>query len=149
MRRWTFDLDKEVTHGQPASYWARPVSIDDGLEVIMWIRCLGGERLPTASYALRPNLNNFFFSPRREERPRFFVLWYRHASRRHTFDLDTEYTHGQRASCRARRANADGDLRNWTWIHVLGGERLIVMSSFFTQTPKMPIFLPSDMDRDF
>ena len=40
MRRWTFDLDIELTHGQPASYWARPVNTDDGLEVIMWIRCL-------------------------------------------------------------------------------------------------------------
>ena len=38
--------------------------IDDGHEVIMWIRCLGGERLPTASYTLRPNLNKLFFSPR-------------------------------------------------------------------------------------
>ena len=64
MRRWTFDLDIELTHGQPASCWARPVNIDDGLEAIMWIRCLGGERLPTASYALRPNLNKLFFSPR-------------------------------------------------------------------------------------
>ena len=50
----------------------RTVSVDDGLEVIMWIRCLGGARLPTASYALRPNLSNLFFSPRREERSRFF-----------------------------------------------------------------------------
>ena len=64
MRPWTFDLDIELAHGQPASCWARPVSIDDGLEVIMWIRCLGGERLPTASYALRPNLNKLFFSAR-------------------------------------------------------------------------------------
>ena len=64
MRRWTFDIDRELTHDRPASYWARPVSIDDGLEVIMWIRCLGDERLPTASYALRPNLDKLFFSPR-------------------------------------------------------------------------------------
>ena len=26
MRRWTFDLNIDLTHGQPASYWARPVN---------------------------------------------------------------------------------------------------------------------------
>ena len=72
MRRWTFDLDMELAHGQPASYWARPVSIDDGLEVIMWTRCVGGERLPTAAYALRTNLNKFFFCLR-EKRDREFL----------------------------------------------------------------------------
>ena len=64
MRRWTFDLDIKLTHGQTASYWARPVNIDDGLEVIMWTRCLGGDRFPTASHALRPNLNKLLFLPR-------------------------------------------------------------------------------------
>ena len=64
MRRWTFDLDIELTHGRPASYWARPVNVDDALEVIIWIRCLEGERLSTASNALRLNLNILFFSPR-------------------------------------------------------------------------------------
>ena len=34
--------------------------MDDGLEDMIWIRCLGGERLPTTSYALRPNLNKPF-----------------------------------------------------------------------------------------
>ena len=41
--------------------------IDDGLKVIMWIRCLGGERLPTASYALRPNLNKLFFASEKRD----------------------------------------------------------------------------------
>ena len=68
MRRWTFDLDIELGHGQPASYWARPVKKDDGLEVIMWIRCLRGERLPTASYARCPNLTNFFSCRRSSDR---------------------------------------------------------------------------------
>ena len=36
--------------------WARPVNVDDGLEDIRWIRGLGGEKLPAASYALLPNL---------------------------------------------------------------------------------------------
>ena len=97
MRRWTFDLDIELTHGQPASCWARPVNIDDGLEAIMWIRCLGGERLPTASYALRPNLNNLFLSPwRSSERSGidiFCRLFSTHKPTTHLLDLDTEYIH--------------------------------------------------------
>ena len=60
-RRQTFDFDIEPTHGQPASHRARPVNLDDGLDDIMWIRCLGGERLPTASHTVRPNLNKHFF----------------------------------------------------------------------------------------
>ena len=78
MRRRAFDLDiEQLTHGQPASYWARPVNIDDGLEVIIWIRCLGGERLPTASYALRPNLDKLFFSPRRSSERRGIEIFCR------------------------------------------------------------------------
>ena len=53
----------ELTHGQLALYWASPVNADDRFDVIMWIRCLGGERLPTASYALHPNVNKLFCSP--------------------------------------------------------------------------------------
>ena len=35
---------------QPTSFLAKGQwKIDDGVEDIMWIRCLGGERLPTAS----------------------------------------------------------------------------------------------------
>ena len=67
---------------------ARPVNIDDGLDVIMWIRCLGGERLPTASYALCPNLNKLFVSP--TEGWSFFVVCFLNTSRRYTFDLDIE-----------------------------------------------------------
>ena len=69
MRRWTFGLDIELVHGQPASCWARPVSIDGGLEVIMWIRCLRGERLPKACYLCsspKSAQTNFFASERRE-----------------------------------------------------------------------------------
>ena len=86
-RRQAFNLDIEPTHGQPASYRARPVTIDDGLEDIMWIRCLGDERLPTAFYALCPNLNKLLFSPR-EEGSRYFVVCFLHPSRRYTFDID-------------------------------------------------------------
>ena len=51
---------------------ARPVNIDDGPQSILWIRCLGDKRLPTASYALRPNLNFlFYFWP--SERDRDFL----------------------------------------------------------------------------
>ena len=49
-RRYAFDLDIEETHGQPGSYRARPVNADDGLDDIRWIRVLGGEKLPAASY---------------------------------------------------------------------------------------------------
>ena len=55
-RRYAFDLDRESTHGQHASCRARPVNVDDSLEGIRWIRGLGGEKLPAASYALLPNL---------------------------------------------------------------------------------------------
>ena len=43
-RRYIFHLDMGSTHGQPAPCLARPVNVDDGLEDIMWIRGLGGER---------------------------------------------------------------------------------------------------------
>ena len=55
--RQTFDLEIEPIHGHSSLCRARPVNIDVVLEDIMWIRGLGRERLPTASYALRPNLN--------------------------------------------------------------------------------------------
>ena len=55
-RRSTFDLDIESTHGKPATCRARPMNVNDGLEDIRWIRALGGERLPAASYALSLNL---------------------------------------------------------------------------------------------
>ena len=60
-RRQAFDLDIEATHGQPGSCRARPVNVDDGLEDIRWIRGLGGEKLPAASYALLPNLKKDLF----------------------------------------------------------------------------------------
>ena len=48
------------------------MDVDDDLEEFMQIRGLVGERLPTASYALRPNLNFlFYFWP--SERDRDFL----------------------------------------------------------------------------
>ena len=37
------------------------VNVDDGLEDIRWIRGLGGEKLPAASYALLSNLEKGVF----------------------------------------------------------------------------------------
>ena len=37
------------------------MNVDDGLEDIRWIRGLGGEKLPVASYALLPNLKKGLF----------------------------------------------------------------------------------------
>ena len=60
-RRQDFDLDIEATHGQPGSCRTRPVNVGDGFEDIGWIRGLGGEKLPAASYALLPNLKKGLF----------------------------------------------------------------------------------------
>jgi len=37
------------------------MNVDDDLEDIRWNRGLGGERLPTASYTLLPNLKKGLF----------------------------------------------------------------------------------------
>ena len=37
------------------------MNVDDGLQDIRWIRGLGGEKLPTASYVLLPNLKKGLF----------------------------------------------------------------------------------------
>ena len=97
--------------------------------------------MPAASYGLRPNLNKRSFSPT-EEGSRLFVACFLHTSRRYTFDLDKESTHGQPASCRARPVNVDDDLQNSMWIHGLGGERLPAMSYVrsFAQTFKNDYF---------
>ena len=55
-RRQAFDFDVQSTHGEPGSWRARPVNVNDGLENVRWIRGLGGEKLPVTSYALLPNL---------------------------------------------------------------------------------------------
>ena len=47
------------------------MNVDDGLENIRWIRGLGGEKLPAASYALLPNLKKGPFVP--SERDRVFL----------------------------------------------------------------------------
>ena len=70
----------ESTQGQSASYRARPVNVDDGLEDIRWIRGLRGERLPGASYALLPNLKkNTVFCHRRGST--IFVVCFVHTTR--------------------------------------------------------------------
>ena len=78
-RRQAFDLDIETTHGQPGSSRARPVNVDDGLEDIRWIRGLGGEKLPAASYTLLPNLKKCLFFAIREG-SRIFVACFLHSS---------------------------------------------------------------------
>ena len=37
------------------------MKVEDGLEYIRWIRGIGGEKVPAASYALLPNLRNSLF----------------------------------------------------------------------------------------
>ena len=51
------------------------MNVDDGLEDIRWIRGLG-ERLPSASYALLPNLKNGLFFAIREGSRTFVVCFY-------------------------------------------------------------------------
>ena len=78
-RRQAFDLDIEATHGQPGSCWASPVNVDDVFEDIWWIRGLGGEKLPAASYALLSNLKKgLFFAI--GEGSRNFVACFLHSS---------------------------------------------------------------------
>ena len=53
------------------------MNVDDGLEAIRWIRGLGGEMLPAASYALLPNLKKgLFFAI--AEGSRIFVVYFLH-----------------------------------------------------------------------
>ena len=55
------------------------MNVDDGLEDIRWIRGLGGEKLPAASYALLPNLKKgLFFAI--GEGSRIFVACFLHSS---------------------------------------------------------------------
>ena len=55
------------------------MNVDDGLEDIRWIRGLGGEKLPAASYALLPNpKNHLFFAI--GEGSRIFVACFLHSS---------------------------------------------------------------------
>ena len=104
--------------------------------------------MPTASCALRPNLNNLLFSPR-EEGSRFFFVCFLHTSRRYTFDLNIESTYGQPASCRARPVNID-DLQNSKRIDFLGGQRLPVMSyAFCPNLKKCLIFAIGEESRIF
>ena len=71
--------DIESTRGQAGSCRARPVNVDDDLEDIRWIRELGGEKLPAASYALLPNLKKgLFFAI--GEGSRNFVACFTHSS---------------------------------------------------------------------
>ena len=131
---------------QSAPCRARPVNIYDGLEDIMWIRGLRGERLPPASYALRPNLQKIlFFFP--SERDQDFSL---HTSGRQAFELDIESAHVQPASCQARPVDVDDDLEEFMQIRGLVGERLPTGS--YALRPNLNFlfyFWPSERDRDF
>ena len=71
--------DIESTRGQAGSCRARPVNVDDDLEDIRWIRELGGEKLPAASYALLPNLKKGLFFAIGEE-SRIFGACFLHSS---------------------------------------------------------------------
>ena len=86
-QRYAFDLDIEATHCQPGSCSARPVNVDDGLEDTRWIRGLGGEKLPAASYALLPNLKKGLFFAIGEE-SRIFVACFLHSSAQMCFVSD-------------------------------------------------------------
>ena len=44
------------------------MNVDDGLEDVRWIRGLGGEKLPAASYAPLPNLKKGYFLPSERDR---------------------------------------------------------------------------------
>ena len=151
MRRWTFDLDIKLAHGQPASYWARPVNTDDGLKVIMWIRCLGGERLPTASYALCPNLNKLFFSSGSSSERRIEIFCRLFSTYQPTTHLQSRY----KISPRSTRL-VSGKASEYRWrssnFHVdpwsKGRE---VARDVLRSLPKAENahLLPSEMDRDF
>ena len=55
------------------------MNVDDGLEDIRWIRGIGGEKLPAASYALLPNLKKgLLFAI--GEGSRIFVACFLHSS---------------------------------------------------------------------
>ena len=60
---------------------ARPVNVDDGLEDIRWMRGLGGEKLPAASYALLPNLKKGLFLPSERDREFLLPVFYTAASK--------------------------------------------------------------------
>ena len=55
------------------------MNVDDALEDIRWLRGIGGEKLPAASYALLPNMKKgLFFAI--EEGSRTFVACFLHCS---------------------------------------------------------------------
>ena len=61
IRRAHVTIDLRSRHReQPASCRARPMNVDD-LEDIRWIRVVGGERWPAASYTVLPNLKKDLF----------------------------------------------------------------------------------------
>ena len=88
------------------------------------------------------------FFPNYSKRNRLEILSYRryvensqHAdqqqlTRRSTFDLDIESTHGQPGSCRARPVNVDDGFENIRCIRGLGGETLPAGS--YALPPKNP-----------
>ena len=109
-RRWTFDLDIELS--QPASHWARPVNIDDGIEVITCIRCLGGERFAHGVLCSSPTPEQTFFSLRSSSERRgidtFCRLFSTHQptthlrSRYRINSRSTRFVSGKASQCRWR-----------------------------------------------
>ena len=70
-------------------------------------------------------------------------------TRRQTFDLDIEATHGQPGSCRARPVDVDGGLEDINWIRGLRGEKLPAASYALLPNLKKLYFWPSERDREF
>ena len=118
----------------------------------MWIRCLGGERLPTASYALRPNLNNlFFFTSEQlgEKRDRYFCRLF--STHQPTTHLRFRYKRNPRST-----RFVSGKASEYRWrppkFHVEPWSRgREVARDVLRSLPKREnaYFLPSEMDRDF
>ena len=64
----------------------------------------------------------------------------KHLTRRYPFDLDTEATHGQPGSCRARPVNVDDGLEDIRGIRGLGGEKLPAASNALLPNLKKSLF---------
>ena len=73
------------------------MNVDDGLEDIRWIRGLGGDRLPAASYALLPNLKKALFLPSERDRDFLSPVFYTAEPKRVRIRLLTGARHGSQA----------------------------------------------------
>ena len=144
MRRWTFDLDIELTHGQPAyvlgkasEYRRRPRSFPvDPLsrrgEVAHGVLCSSPKPEQTILFRLG--------AARREEGSRFFRRLF--SAHQPTTHLRSRYRINPRSTRFVSGKASEYRWRpNFMWIHGLGGERLLVMS--------YALYPMSEMDRDF